>query len=345
MKYLVSRCENYKKARFTRNSRVGLHSADAAQRPWDKEWSYGPEREPHRSGLTDPLGIPLVVGVSEARLLPSSQINPGRKESFRGTPISRSLLKPRGKDCSPILRYKKTEDLKQVSVLEIKINTDILNQELIMPSNVEQLQLDVEELNKFLVAAQRQRVKEYLISQIKSLQTEIASLKQASQHDAFCNIKFSASNKPSCYEVKLNNYAMLMVTLMGIDMPLLMTGSLSVVLHVNGLDNKNYTLPITNLLEEINKDQSYWKVKTDNVTVFLAKKNIGSKWTHMTCSEKKALDSKLPKMDGAGEDPSGGLMDMMKHMYETGDDEMKRTIAKAWTESREKQLAGAPMDF
>nr|CAD7447827.1 unnamed protein product [Timema bartmani] len=68
------------------------------------------------------------------------------------------------------------------------------------------LQLDVEELNKFLVAAQRQRVKEYLISQIKSLQTEIASLKQASQHDAFCNIKFSASNKPSCYEVKLNNY-------------------------------------------------------------------------------------------------------------------------------------------
>nr|CAD7605283.1 unnamed protein product [Timema genevievae] len=151
------------------------------------------------------------------------------------------------------------------------------------------LQLDVEELNKFLVAAQRQRVKEYLISQIKSLQTEIASLKQASQHDAFCNIKFSASNKPSCYEVKLNNY--------------------------------------------------------DNVTVFLAKKNIGNKWTHMTCSEKKALDSKLPKMDGAGEDPSGGLMDMMKHMYETGDDEMKRTIAKAWTESREKQLAGAPMDF
>nr|CAD7431814.1 unnamed protein product [Timema monikensis] len=207
------------------------------------------------------------------------------------------------------------------------------------------LQLDVEELNKFLVAAQRQRVKEYLISQIKSLQTEIASLKQASQHNAFCNIKLSASNKPSCYEVKLNNYAWdqsdkfvkIYVTLKNVHT--LDPGNVlcdytnrSVVLHVNGLDNKNYTLPITNLLEEINKDQSYWKVKTDNVTVFLAKKNIGSKWTHMTCSEKKALDSKLPKMDGAGEDPSGGLMDMMKHMYETGDDEMKRTIAKAWTE-------------
>ena len=26
----------------------------------------------------------------------------------------------------------------------------------------------------------------------------------------------------------------------------------------------------------------------------------------------------------------------MKQMYEDGDDEMKRTIAKAWTESRDK---------
>ena len=33
-------------------------------------------------------------------------------------------------------------------------------------------------------------------------------------------------------------------------------------------------------------------------------------------------------------------MNMMKKMYDEGDDEMKRTIAKAWTESREKQSAG-----
>ena len=31
---------------------------------------------------------------------------------------------------------------------------------------------------------------------------------------------------------------------------------------------------------------------------------------------------------------------MMKKMYDEGDDEMKKTIAKAWTESREKQAAG-----
>lgn len=42
----------------------------------------------------------------------------------------------------------------------------------------------------------------------------------------------------------------------------------------------------------------------------------------------------MPKKDA---DPQAGLMDMMKKMYEEGDDEMKRTIAKAWTESQDKK--------
>jgi calcyclin binding protein len=33
-------------------------------------------------------------------------------------------------------------------------------------------------------------------------------------------------------------------------------------------------------------------------------------------------------------------MTLMKKMYEEGDDEMKRTIAKAWTENRDKQQNG-----
>ena len=35
-------------------------------------------------------------------------------------------------------------------------------------------------------------------------------------------------------------------------------------------------------------------------------------------------------------DPSASIMNMMKKMYDEGDDDMKRTIAKAWTESRDK---------
>ena len=51
-------------------------------------------------------------------------------------------------------------------------------------------------------------------------------------------------------------------------------------------------------------------------------------------SKSKAME---PKPD-ASKDPSAGLMDMMKKMYEEGDDEMKRTIAKAWTEGQDKKV-------
>ena len=33
-------------------------------------------------------------------------------------------------------------------------------------------------------------------------------------------------------------------------------------------------------------------------------------------------------------DPQAGLMDLMKNMYQEGDDEMKRTIAQAWQKNQ-----------
>ena len=81
----------------------------------------------------------------------------------------------------------------------------------------------------------------------------------------------------------------------------------------------------------------FFCVTLDNVVVFLAKTKVGSKWSHMTVFEKKASEPRLPKFDNT-EDPSTGLMNMMRQMYEDGDDDMKRTIAKAWTESQEKQM-------
>jgi hypothetical protein len=40
-----------------------------------------------------------------------------------------------------------------------------------------------------------------------------------------------------------------------------------VELKVNGLDNRNYTVLIKNLLEEIDADKSHWKVKTGQLYV------------------------------------------------------------------------------
>ena len=39
----------------------------------------------------------------------------------------------------------------------------------------------------------------------------------------------------------------------------------------------------------------------------------------------------MDKME-KNEDPNASLMNMMKKLYEEGDDEMKRTIAQTWVE-------------
>jgi hypothetical protein len=49
---------------------------------------------------------------------------------------------------------------------------------------------------------------------------------------------------------------------------------------------------------------------------------------------------------GNEKDPMGGLMTMMKDLYDSGDEEMKRMIAKSWTEARQgKTGAGGFGDF
>ena len=38
-------------------------------------------------------------------------------------------------------------------------------------------------------------------------------------------------------------------------------------------------------------------------------------------------------------------MNMMKKMYEEGDENMKRTIAEAWTKANDKKMSGEGPDF
>lgn len=68
------------------------------------------------------------------------------------------------------------------------------------------------------------------------------------------------------------------------------------------------------------------------ITLSLAK-NSNSTWPDLTKTDKQS--KKTPQLDDDA-DPAAGLMSLMRQMYEDGDDEMKRTIAKAWAEGREK---------
>ena len=96
------------------------------------------------------------------------------------------------------------------------------------------------------------------------------------------------------------------------------------------------------------------KLKADKVFISLSKKEASfGTWAHLTCKDKKAASAKADKMaamGGAGDkegenaDPQASIMNMMKNMYEDGDDEMKRTINKAWEQAQNKKdgMGGMP---
>lgn len=70
------------------------------------------------------------------------------------------------------------------------------------------------------------------------------------------------------------------------------------------------------------------------VIIFMKKEEQGVTWPYVTAKEEQFKSA--PKMDEK-QDPGESMMSMLKNMYESGDDEMKKTIAKAWSESRDKK--------
>lgn len=216
-----------------------------------------------------------------------------------------------------------------------------------MATKADELKLDIEELNKFLQQATRPKIQEILNLQIKRLQTDLAKLIQEQT-----NISVKPSNLPSsssnrCYEVKLNNYGWDQTkTAVKIYVELKDVHNLpseavtcnfterSLNLSILGLENKNYRLQINNLCEEINAEKSYTKVKTDMVIVYLVKSSPKN-WSHITGIEKRIKEAKSQQFSDIQDDPSNPsacLMNLMKKMYQEGDDEMRRSITKALSE-------------
>ncbi|KAF0689551.1 Aste57867_19008 [Aphanomyces stellatus] len=101
-------------------------------------------------------------------------------------------------------------------------------------------------------------------------------------------------------------------------------------LKIKQLNGKNYRLVRYNLDKDIDPKKSKFVAKKNRVTITLIKADDKNTWMNLTAKSTAAA----PKPNAA--DPSAGIMDMMKNMYDEGDDEMKRTIAKAWSESRNK---------
>ncbi|CAK9821777.1 Calcyclin-binding protein [Anthophora retusa] len=215
-----------------------------------------------------------------------------------------------------------------------------------MSTKADELKLDIEEFNNLLRQTSRQKCKDILGLEIRKLQAELAKLIEENKTVATKSANVE-SNSPKYYEVKLNNYGWdqtnttlkLYITLKDVhqlpkESVICDFTETSLNLRVVGLDNKNYTLTINNLCEEIDVNNSTIKIKTDMVVISLAKK-VAKNWLHVTAVEKRITESKTSSTEGTND-----LISLMKKMYQEGDDEMKRTIAKAFTESQEKRGVG-----
>ncbi|CAH1119316.1 unnamed protein product [Phaedon cochleariae] len=225
-----------------------------------------------------------------------------------------------------------------------------------MAEKIQELRKDIAELESLEKHSTRQKVKDILSIEIRKLISEIVRLEEEGRTNPVSadapSISSKTSNKVHGVQVKLNNYGWdqsnkfikFYVTLKDVqtiapeNIKCEFT-SKSLELVVENMESKNYILKINHLLKTIDPSQSDWKVKKDMVIINAAKSSPDH-WSHVTEWEKKASDKKLPNLDTDKSDPSDGLMSLMKNMYESGDDEMKRTIAKAWTESQGKQHFG-----
>ncbi|XP_021771556.1 calcyclin-binding protein-like [Chenopodium quinoa] len=107
----------------------------------------------------------------------------------------------------------------------------------------------------------------------------------------------------------------------------------SIEFKFHDVQGKNYQFAIPKLSKDIVSDQTKVKVKPTRVIVHLVKASKG-KWQDLHYKE----DKLKPNLDKE-KDPMAGIMDLMNDMYEEGDEEMKKTIAKAWTDARSGKTA------
>lgn len=222
-------------------------------------------------------------------------------------------------------------------------------------AKLDEIREDANELRELLKQAKRKRTQDLLTVEIRKLETKITQLKDALALEKSKEEQGSkaASKVTSNYKVKINGYGWdqsekfvkIFVTLKDAqtvpkEQVYYQLTDRSMELHIDNLAGKDYYLIINNLLEKINPEGSYFKQKNDMVVVFLAKLEPGKVWSHVTLIDKKFDENKSNKFKSKETpevtDPQDSIMGIMKNMYDSGDDEMKKMIAKAWTESMGK---------
>ena len=112
-------------------------------------------------------------------------------------------------------------------------------------------------------------------------------------------------------------------------------------LKVTGLAGKNYRLIKDNLDKDIIVAESKIVVKKDKLVIKLRKVKGDysyENWSSLTSKKKRDVAAEASKKSN----PMGGIMDMMKDMYDDGDENMKKIIGEAMMKSQRGEKSDPP---
>ncbi|KAL7592704.1 uncharacterized protein LOC111880823 [Lactuca sativa] len=211
------------------------------------------------------------------------------------------------------------------------------------------LSLDLEELRHLQSIAKRPRVVSLISSEIRNLEKQLndAALVAPTPIPISTNLKMAS--EPALKYTTLGSFSWdqdtdkvkIYVFLEGVDQEKVDTefNRMSVDVKFHDVNGKNYRCAIPKLNKEIVPEKCKVLVKPTKVIITLVKASKGN-WMDLHFKDDKIK----PSLDKE-RDPMAGIMDLMKNMYEEGDDEMKKTIAKAWTDARSGKGADPMKSF
>lgn len=208
----------------------------------------------------------------------------------------------------------------------------------------QQLRLDLEELRHLENVAKRPRVLSLLSSEIHSVDSKLAKISAAAAQPVVSTDQSSVSATAAALNyVTLGSFSWdqdnekikIYVFLEGVSEEKVESNfqEMSVDVKFHDVQGKNYRIAIPKLNKEVVPEKSKVLVKPTKTIITLFKASKGN-WLDLHFKE----DKFKPSMD-KGKDPMSGIMDLMKNMYDDGDEDMKRTIAKAWSDARSGKTA------
>ncbi|CAL5346316.1 hypothetical protein CsSME_00030133 [Camellia sinensis var. sinensis] len=212
------------------------------------------------------------------------------------------------------------------------------------------LVMDLEELRQLQSIAKRPRVVSLISSEIRDLEklskeaaSTVTSQAQTPSPTPTPIPTAKVASNPALNYLTLGSFSWdqdndkvkIYVSLEGVDQEKIETVFKPMLIDIkfHDVQGKNYRCAIPKLNKEIVPDKCKVIVKPTRVIITLPKASKGN-WLDLHFKE----DKLKPNLDKE-RDPMAGIMDLMKNMYEEGDDEMKKTIAKAWTDARSGKAA------